>query len=90
MGQVSTLLHDAEEFCLKVAHVKCKERRACSGPTRLPRYNPNWCACRIMAERENLEMHRYLNRQHSLFTMRVLAAEAVVFAVLFLVIWQLA
>jgi hypothetical protein len=32
-------------------------------------------------------MHRYLERQHSL---RILAAEAVVFAVLSLIIWWLA
>jgi hypothetical protein len=90
MGQVSTLLRNAEEFRLKVAHIKCKEQRACSGPMRLAPYNPNWCACRITAEREQLEMHRYLKRQHSLFTMRILAAEAVVFAVLSLIIWWLA
>jgi hypothetical protein len=27
MGQVSTLLRDAEEFRLKIAHIKCKEHR---------------------------------------------------------------
>jgi hypothetical protein len=82
VAQVSTLLRDAEEFRLKVAHVKCKEQRACSGPMRLAPHNPNWCACRIRAEREQLEMHRHLKRQHSLFTMRIFAAEAAVFAVL--------
>jgi len=89
MGQVSTLLRDAEEFRLKIAYVKCKEHRGCSGPIRLPPYDPNWCACRIKAEREHLEMHRHLKRQHKLFTMRILVAEAVVFAVLSLIIWWL-